>query len=329
MSPPRRGSAGSKSSWAIYRRLFAYTRPYRMGFAVALAAMVVAAATEPMFPALMKPLLDQGFVARSGFPLWFVPVALVGIFVLRGVATGRAEAELARQVGAAQIWKVKIGALALPRAVLGMRFAAQVSGREIQTKGKPQIKSLDIDAQGLRVSVRHGKLLGAERIGVKAALGEQAVVQFVRQEALSSRMFNQVTVQFGVGELLLTGAVTAPVVRQITGEDSIYATAKAKPGIRPPALVELRVSDVTLRGAEGQLNVPTSLVSGIIARDLTFDLRRLLPGLVLQTVNIADGALAMEGTIDAEALLKGSGGGSGPAPTPALPDPSPGKSVTQ
>jgi len=52
-----------------------------MGFAVALAAMVVAAATEPMFPALMKPLLDQGFVARSGFPLWFVPVALVGIFV--------------------------------------------------------------------------------------------------------------------------------------------------------------------------------------------------------------------------------------------------------
>src|SRR5690606_5666417 len=60
LSPPRRSSGGSKSSWAIYRRLFAYTHPYRMGFAAALAAMVVAAATEPMFPALMKPLLDQG-----------------------------------------------------------------------------------------------------------------------------------------------------------------------------------------------------------------------------------------------------------------------------
>ncbi len=86
MSPPAKGAKAS-SSWAIYRRLFAYTRPYRRGFAVALFAMVVAAATEPLFPALMKPLLDQGFVARSGFPLWFVPVALVGIFVVRGVAT--------------------------------------------------------------------------------------------------------------------------------------------------------------------------------------------------------------------------------------------------
>ncbi len=86
MSAPPQNRAGS-SSWAIYRRLLAYTRPYRIGFAVALLTMVVAAATEPMFPALMKPLLDQGFVAKADFPLWFVPVALIGIFVLRGAAT--------------------------------------------------------------------------------------------------------------------------------------------------------------------------------------------------------------------------------------------------
>ena len=87
MSRPEEGAKASVSSWAVYRRLFAWTRPYRGGFAVALLAMVVAAATEPLFPALMKPLLDQGFVARSDFPLWFVPVALVGIFVVRGAAT--------------------------------------------------------------------------------------------------------------------------------------------------------------------------------------------------------------------------------------------------
>src|SRR5690606_34880777 len=76
-----------RSSLAIYRRLLGYTRPYRAGFVVALVAMIVAAATEPLFPALMKPLLDEGFVYRSGFPLWFVPAALIAIFVVRGIAT--------------------------------------------------------------------------------------------------------------------------------------------------------------------------------------------------------------------------------------------------
>jgi subfamily B ATP-binding cassette protein MsbA len=74
-------------SLAIYRRLMGYTRPYLRGFGLALVGMVVAAATEPLFPALMKPLLDQGFVAKSGLELWYVPAAIIGIFVVRGIAT--------------------------------------------------------------------------------------------------------------------------------------------------------------------------------------------------------------------------------------------------
>jgi len=76
-----------KDSLAIYKRLMRYTRPYLRGFVFALAGMVVAAATEPLFPALMKPLLDQGFVEKGGIPLWTVPVAIIGIFVVRGIAT--------------------------------------------------------------------------------------------------------------------------------------------------------------------------------------------------------------------------------------------------
>ena len=76
-----------KHSLAVYRRLMAYTRPYLRGFGLALAGMVVAAATEPLFPALMKPLLDQGFVAKSGMQLWYVPAAIIAIFVVRGIAT--------------------------------------------------------------------------------------------------------------------------------------------------------------------------------------------------------------------------------------------------
>ena len=42
---------------------------------------------EPMFPAVMKTLLDNGFVGKSTIPLWTVPVAVIGMFVLRGLST--------------------------------------------------------------------------------------------------------------------------------------------------------------------------------------------------------------------------------------------------
>ena len=76
-----------KSSLHTYGRLLRYTRPYWKGFATAIAAMIVAAATEPLFPALMKPLLDQGFVARESIAIWVVPAAIIGIFIVRGLAT--------------------------------------------------------------------------------------------------------------------------------------------------------------------------------------------------------------------------------------------------
>lgn len=76
-----------KDSLALYRRLLAQTRPYARGFVFAIVGMVVAAVSEPLFPALMKPLLDDGFVEQADFPLWFVPAALIAIFVVRGLAT--------------------------------------------------------------------------------------------------------------------------------------------------------------------------------------------------------------------------------------------------
>jgi ATP-binding cassette, subfamily B, bacterial MsbA len=75
------------SSYAVYKRLLSYTKPYRIAFVVALVSMVIAALTEPLFPALLKPLLDNGFVNKTGFPLWYVPAALVGMFLVRGVAS--------------------------------------------------------------------------------------------------------------------------------------------------------------------------------------------------------------------------------------------------
>ena len=66
-------------------RLAPYLRSGRAGLVGAGLGALVGAATEPAIPALMKPLLDQGFGAR-GLPLWLVPVVIIGLFALRGVA---------------------------------------------------------------------------------------------------------------------------------------------------------------------------------------------------------------------------------------------------
>jgi subfamily B ATP-binding cassette protein MsbA len=76
-------------SGALYLRLLGYVRPYAKVFGLAVLGMVAAAATEPLFPALIKPLLDSGFGPGRDAPLPPAAFAagIVGIFLLRGVLT--------------------------------------------------------------------------------------------------------------------------------------------------------------------------------------------------------------------------------------------------
>ena len=73
----------------LYLRLLSYVRPYAKVFALAVLGMVLTAATEPLFPALIKPLLDQGFVPaaeRTWNPMMFA-AAIIAIFLVRGILT--------------------------------------------------------------------------------------------------------------------------------------------------------------------------------------------------------------------------------------------------
>src|SRR4051812_47584475 len=71
---------------ALYLRLLGYVRRYATAFGLAVLGMIAAAATEPLFPALLKPLLDQGFGQGRGttLPPAIFAAAIVGIFLLRG-----------------------------------------------------------------------------------------------------------------------------------------------------------------------------------------------------------------------------------------------------
>jgi ATP-binding cassette, subfamily B, bacterial MsbA len=70
---------------ALYLRLLGFLRPYWKIFIVAVLCMVCTAATEPVFPAIMKHLLDSGFRTSDARMVWLIPASIVLLFLARGV----------------------------------------------------------------------------------------------------------------------------------------------------------------------------------------------------------------------------------------------------
>jgi subfamily B ATP-binding cassette protein MsbA len=73
------------SNRVLYWRLLSYVKPYWKVFALAVIGMVGTAATEPVFPAIMKYLLDSGFHTADARQVWLIPLGIVGLFLVRGV----------------------------------------------------------------------------------------------------------------------------------------------------------------------------------------------------------------------------------------------------
>ena len=78
-------SVPETKSRVLYLRLLRYVAPYWRMFALSILTMALVAATEPVFPALMKPLLDGSFVNKDPTTIRYIPFALVGLFLVRGV----------------------------------------------------------------------------------------------------------------------------------------------------------------------------------------------------------------------------------------------------
>ena len=70
---------------ARIRRLMPYFGTYPGTWLLVAVSAVVGAASEPLIPALLKPLLDRGF-QQGTLEIWTVPVALILLFGVRGLA---------------------------------------------------------------------------------------------------------------------------------------------------------------------------------------------------------------------------------------------------
>ena len=99
-------------------RLWPYFRSAKTGILVAAVATLVGALTEPLIPALLKTLLDRGF-AQGNVELWMVPVALMGLFGIRGIAGFTAQYALS--------YTASLGLLNLRRAMFVKLNDAQMT----------------------------------------------------------------------------------------------------------------------------------------------------------------------------------------------------------
>jgi ATP-binding cassette, subfamily B, bacterial MsbA len=70
----------------LYRRLLRYVLPYWRIFLFSIISLVLLGATEPILPALMKPLLDGSFIEQDPTARLLIPALIIGVFLWRGIA---------------------------------------------------------------------------------------------------------------------------------------------------------------------------------------------------------------------------------------------------
>ena len=75
----------SAKGTVLYRRLLSYVWPYKGIFLVSILGMAIVALAEVAFAALLKPIMDGGFVERDQEIIALTPFLLMGVFVARAV----------------------------------------------------------------------------------------------------------------------------------------------------------------------------------------------------------------------------------------------------
>lgn len=80
-------ASSDANSLQLYLRLLRHVKPYWVPFGLAMVALGVTAATEPIFPAILEPLLDGSFVHKQGGMLAWLPLVIVGLFLVRGTSS--------------------------------------------------------------------------------------------------------------------------------------------------------------------------------------------------------------------------------------------------
>lgn len=107
-----------------YRRLLGYSRRYWPLLVAALVSMMLEAGSAGLFANLMQPMVDQTFVARNPAVRWSLPALVVGLFLVRGVASFVADYGMAR-AGRSVVRDLRRAVLAKYLRLPGSRFDSE------------------------------------------------------------------------------------------------------------------------------------------------------------------------------------------------------------
>ena len=112
------------SPWATYRRLLGLARPYRGVLLVALVGLLLEGVAAGAFGLLTKPMVDETFVARNQEFSLLLPLAIIGIFVVRGIAGYLSDLSMAK-AGRGIARDMRVTAIAKYLRLPGLRFDAE------------------------------------------------------------------------------------------------------------------------------------------------------------------------------------------------------------
>ena len=75
------------STWQTFRRLWPMIAPNKAGLIVAATALIINAAGDTLMLSLLKPLLDDGFGKADRSVMLWMPLAVIGLMLVRGVSS--------------------------------------------------------------------------------------------------------------------------------------------------------------------------------------------------------------------------------------------------
>lgn len=162
-SPSAASSDQATGPWPTYKRLLGFARPYRSWLGLAALGMVLEAAASGGFTALMKPIVDETFIARNTGVSLLLPAAVIGLMLLRGLAGLVTDYSMARS-GRSVARDLRMRLLAKYLHLPGLRFDAEPVASMLTRLGgdTEQVAQAAVDAlkvmvsQGLQVIVMLG-----------------------------------------------------------------------------------------------------------------------------------------------------------------------------
>lgn len=142
-------------TWHTYKRLLGYTKRFRTAGIIAIIGMIIDPVCLSLFTNLLQPLIDNLFIARDPHTIFWMPIWIICIFAVRGVASYCTDYGIA-YVGRNVVQAIRLDVFAAYLRLPSTFFAKEPSGQQISriTYTSEQVAAASSDS--LKVAVTEG-----------------------------------------------------------------------------------------------------------------------------------------------------------------------------